>query len=135
VSAATPVAKVTPGLTARVVVAGGVLAVIVGTVFVILLVAINNQRDAAALSRHSQQVLVAASDLERFVVDLEAGERGFSLTHQESLLQPWTAALKAIPAQPAFDRVARSGPDARAESRTPSRHVRDAWNRLWTGGA
>jgi hypothetical protein len=32
-------------------------ALLVGTVFVTLLVTIDNQRDAAALSRHSQQVL------------------------------------------------------------------------------
>ena len=91
-------AKVRHGLTARVVIASGVLAAIVGTVFVILLLAINRQRDAAALSRHSQQVLVAASDLERFVIDLETGERGFTLTHEATFLQPWTAAVRAIPA-------------------------------------
>jgi CHASE3 domain sensor protein len=43
-------------------------------------------------------VLVTAGDLERFVVDLESGERGYALTHDESFLQPWTAAVKAIPA-------------------------------------
>jgi signal transduction histidine kinase len=81
-----------------VVIASAVLALIVATVFVILLLAINRQRDAAALARHSQLVLVAAADLERFVVDLESGERGYALTHDESFLEPWAAAVKAIPA-------------------------------------
>ena len=86
----------THGLTARVVLAGSVLAVIVAAVFVILLVAINRQRDAAELSRHSQRVLAAAEGLERLLIDLETGERGFVITGEESFLEPWTAARSAI---------------------------------------
>jgi signal transduction histidine kinase len=85
------------GLTARLVIASAVLALTIATLFVTLLLAIDHQRDAAGLARHSQLVLVAAADLERFVVDLESGERGYALTHDESFLQPWTAAVDAIP--------------------------------------
>lgn len=96
-SGAWSVARVRGSLTARVVIATGALALIVAAVFAILLLAINRQRDAASLSRHSQQVLVAASDLERRVIDLETGERGFIITHDATFLQPWTAAREAIP--------------------------------------
>jgi hypothetical protein len=63
----------------------------------VLLAAIDDQEEAAALSRHSQRVLVAANNLERLVVDLETGERGFVLTRDESFLEPWTAAQAALP--------------------------------------
>jgi signal transduction histidine kinase len=85
------------GLTARMVVASGLLALIVGGVFVVLLVAIDDEQEASDLSRHSQRVLVAANQVERLVVDLETGERGFVLTGEESFLQPWTAAQAALP--------------------------------------
>ena len=85
-------------LTARVVIASGGLALIIATDFVILLVEIDRQRDAASRARLSQEVLVAAADLERLVVDLETGERGHALTRDEAFLRPWTAAIDAIPA-------------------------------------
>jgi hypothetical protein len=53
------------------VLASGLLALIVGGAFAVLLAAIDDQEEAAALSRHSQRVLVAANNLERLVIDLE----------------------------------------------------------------
>jgi signal transduction histidine kinase len=79
------------------VLASGLLALIVGGAFAVLLAAIDDQEEAAALSRHSQRVLVAANNLERLVIDLETGERGFVLTRDESFLEPWTAAQAALP--------------------------------------
>jgi signal transduction histidine kinase len=78
-------------------VASGLLALIVGGSFAVLLVALNAERDASDLARHSEQVLVAANQLERLVVDLETGERGFVLTRDERFLEPWTAAQTALP--------------------------------------
>lgn len=82
---------------ARIVVASGLLALIVGGAFAVLLVALGNEREALELSRHSERVLVAARTLERLVIDLETGERGFLLTGDERFLQPWTAAQAALP--------------------------------------
>jgi signal transduction histidine kinase len=97
VSAASP-GETGPSLTTRVVIASGLLAVLGAAIFVILLLAINRQRDAAALSIDSQRVLFAATTLERRTIDLETGERGFIITRDEAFLQPWTAARQAIPA-------------------------------------
>src|SRR6266498_3653979 len=51
------------------------------------------------LARHSQEVLVAANQLERLVIDLETGQRGFVITGQERFLGPWRAAQIAVPGQ------------------------------------
>ena len=77
--------------------ASGLLALLVGGAFVVLLVALGNERDELELSRHSERVLVAARALERLVIDLETGERGFLLTGSEQFLEPWTAAQAALP--------------------------------------
>ena len=85
------------GLTARIVLASGLLALIVGGAFAVLLLALNQERDASDLARHSEEVLVAANSLERLVIDLETGERGFVLTGDGRFLEPWTAAQAALP--------------------------------------
>ncbi|HEX5114615.1 MAG TPA: CHASE3 domain-containing protein [Pseudonocardiaceae bacterium] len=94
-------ATVGSGLVVRVLGASAVLALIVGASFSILLGAIFQQRHTASLALHSQLVLASASRLERLVVDLENGPRGYLLTGQEKFLDPWTAARRAVPAQDA----------------------------------
>jgi signal transduction histidine kinase len=81
----------------RTVLASGVLAILLSAAFAVLFVSIANMRDAAGLARHSQTVLSVANRLERLVVDLETGERGFLITGDERLLAPWEAARRAIP--------------------------------------
>src|SRR3954452_1965436 len=87
----------TPGLTRRAVVASLALAVIIGAGFAALLRAVDEARDSSRLAQQSAQVLASANVLERLVVDLETGPRGFLLTGEERFLQPWRAALKAVP--------------------------------------
>jgi signal transduction histidine kinase len=79
------------------VVASGLLVVVIGAAFLVLLLAVDDLRDTTRLSRHSQEVLATANQLERLLVDLETGERGFLITGQERFLQPWEAARSAIP--------------------------------------
>jgi signal transduction histidine kinase/CHASE3 domain sensor protein len=89
------------GLTFRVLVASVVLAVIVGGTFAVLLDAISADRQAAGLALQSQMVLTSANRLQRLVIDLETGARGYLLTGEESSLQPWTAARQAVPQETA----------------------------------
>ncbi len=79
------------------VVASGLLVLVIGAAFVVLLLAVDDLRDTTRLSRHSQEVLSTANRLERLVIDLETGERGFLITGEERFLQPWEAARRAIP--------------------------------------
>jgi signal transduction histidine kinase len=92
-------AEVTGGLTRRMVVASGLLAVIVGAAFAVLLVSVADLRATGERARHSEQVLAAANQLERLVIDLETGLRGFVIAGQERFLAPWQAARAVLPQQ------------------------------------
>ena len=87
------------GLAGRMLVATGLLALIVAGVFVLLLVALGDEREAERRAEQAGSVLVTATTLERLVIDLQTGSRGFILSEQERFLEPWHAALKEIPAE------------------------------------
>ena len=86
-------------LTARMVLVGGVLAAVVGLALATLLLTITDMRSAASAARQSAQVLAAANQAEKLVLDLETGVRGFALTRDERFLDPWRSAQAALPRQ------------------------------------
>ena len=86
------------GLTLRMLLSGGALAVVIAAVFVLLLLAINDLRDSARLTRDSQQELSAADVLEKLVVDMETGVRGYVITRERRFLEPSNEARAAFPA-------------------------------------
>jgi signal transduction histidine kinase/CHASE3 domain sensor protein len=85
------------GLTRRTIVASAVLALLVGAAFGVLIREVIQERDSADEAIRSQQVIDAANRLERLVLDLETGQRGFVITGNERFLQPWLAARNAYP--------------------------------------
>jgi signal transduction histidine kinase len=85
------------GLTRRMVAASALLAVIVGAAFVVLLLAIADLRRSERQANHSQEILTVSNELERLVLDLETGQRGFVLTGEERFLQPWHTAQQSFP--------------------------------------
>ena len=106
------------GLTERTVVAGGLLALVIGAAFAILLSSVADLRADQRRSLQSEGVLVAANRLERLVIDLETAQRGFLLTGQEEFLEPWTAARTEYPDQAATLQQLLTGgdPDQRARA-------------------
>src|SRR4051794_25739072 len=86
------------GLTGRMVVASGLLAMIVGGAFAVVLVAIAELRGTTDLRRQTREALIAADTLEKHVIDLETGLRGFIITRDESFLEPSNEARAALPA-------------------------------------
>ncbi len=92
-----PVARVFRGLTGRILVASGLLALVVAAAFALLLVALAQQTETARLARHSQLVLATANEFERVVVDLETSVRGYVLTGEDRFLEPWRTARKDLP--------------------------------------
>ena len=85
-----------PGLTRRMVVASGVLAIVVVASFLVLLLAITNLRESTQERQETREGLVAADELRQLVIDLETGVRGFVITRDERFLEPWNAALAAF---------------------------------------
>jgi CHASE3 domain sensor protein len=87
------------GLTRRMVVASGLLAIVVGAAFAVLLSSVADLRSSERRARQSEEVLVVANQLERLVVDVETSQRGFVITGQERFLRPWRDARAAFPGQ------------------------------------
>ncbi|MCW6007178.1 CHASE3 domain-containing protein [Micromonospora sp. CPCC 205371] len=118
------------GLTRRVLLASGLLAAIIGTTFAGLLSTVEDLREIEARERRSERVLILANRLERLIVDMETGQRGFLLTGSEEFLQPWQAAQDAFPEHAAtLERLVVGNPvqEARAQqiSQAGTSYLRD----------
>ncbi|MGA8113898.1 MAG: CHASE3 domain-containing protein [Actinocatenispora sp.] len=79
------------------VIASSLLAAVLAGVFGFLVAAVVQERDASQLARHTQEVLATSNKMERFVVDMESGERGYVLTRQGAFLEPWQSARSQLP--------------------------------------
>ncbi|MEA2449721.1 MAG: hypothetical protein QOG63_1653 [Thermoleophilaceae bacterium] len=87
------------GITARVLLASGVITAILAAAFALLIFAVQQQRDAGQLALTSQEAITAGTELQRSVVSLENGLRGYVATGKERSLQPWDEALHDYPGQ------------------------------------
>ncbi|MCW2864552.1 MAG: Histidine kinase [Actinoallomurus sp.] len=81
------------------IIASVLLACLMAATFLILVGAIAGLRHAATITGRSEEVLAASNRLERLIVDLETGERGYLITKDQAFLKPWVAARAALPAQ------------------------------------
>src|SRR5256714_6233343 len=87
------------GITARVVLVSGLMAVLLGAAFVLLIVAVRGQRDAGQLALRSQEAITAGSELQKSVITLETGLRGYVGSGRERTLEPWNQGLQQYPGQ------------------------------------
>jgi signal transduction histidine kinase len=85
------------GLTRRLVVASCVLCLLVIGTSTVLFLAINRLGSTARTSDTSEAVLTYASRLKENVVEVETGQRGFLITHEDKFLEPWRSARAAFP--------------------------------------
>src|SRR3954468_23779011 len=86
-------------ITARMALVGGLIALLLGAAFALLVFAVAGQRDAGKLALRSQEAITAGTELEKTVISMESGLRGYVASARERQLQPWNAGLKAYPAQ------------------------------------
>jgi signal transduction histidine kinase len=106
------------GLTRRMVLASGLLAIVVGASFLILLLAITSLRESTEERRETREGLIAADELQQLVIDLETGVRGFVITREERFLQPWNEARAAFPERTdALERLVADDPAQLARAR------------------
>ncbi|WP_445186893.1 CHASE3 domain-containing protein [Pseudonocardia sp. Cha107L01] len=85
------------GLTRRMAIASALLTLLTSAAFAVLLLTIGDQRSSAQLARNSQEVLAAAARVERLLVDIETGTRGYLLTGEDRFLQPAHAGEASFP--------------------------------------
>ena len=98
--------------------ASGLLMLVLGATFAVLLVAVADLRAAARAARDSEEVLAIANELERLVIDLETGVRGFILTGEARFLEPWDNARRSLPTRAAeLERQSAANPDQRRTAR------------------
>jgi len=86
-------------LSGRLVVGSAVLALLVAVAFGVLVFAVTTLDDATKRERHAKAVSAETLQLERLVLDLDTGLRGFVLSGRKDLLAPWTSAMAALPEQ------------------------------------
>jgi signal transduction histidine kinase len=75
------------------------LAALMAVVFLVLLLAVLSLRDATGRSEHSGQVITSVDEVQKSLLDLETGARGFALTHRVDFLAPWRLARRRLPSQ------------------------------------
>lgn len=91
-----------------------VLALLVAAAFGVLVYAVTSLDDATKRERHAKAVTAQTLQLEKLVLDLDTGLRGFVLTGKTDLLRPWTSANRALPAKRhAFLQLASTTPEER----------------------
>jgi signal transduction histidine kinase len=106
-------------LSARLVVGSAFLALLVAAAFGVLVYAVTTLDDATKRERHAKAVTAQTLQLEKLVLDLDTGLRGYVLTGKRDLLEPWTSAQQALPAKrKAFLRLATTTAAERERART-----------------
>jgi len=81
----------------RLVAGSALLAVLVGGVFIALILALSALREATKQEARSKEVTASALGLEKLVLDVETGVRGYVLTGQTRFREPFDDAKKQLP--------------------------------------
>jgi signal transduction histidine kinase len=93
------------------------LAAIVVSVFVALIFAVSAARTATKQETRSKNVTAAALRLQKLVLDLETGVRGYVITGDQRWLRPYYNASRELPARmEAFRLLARTEPRQRTRA-------------------
>ncbi|CAB4937977.1 unannotated protein [freshwater metagenome] len=74
-----------------------VVAVLIGTILAALTVAVVQLRDSGRDATQAERTVSVANRVERLVLDLETGGRGFLIAGNERFLEPYENARRALP--------------------------------------
>ncbi|MGI5180483.1 CHASE3 domain-containing protein [Dactylosporangium sp. CA-152071] len=87
------------GLTLRLGVTCALFTLLISTAFAAILLSVYQLRESVLAVTRAERSVSAATTLERLLLDVEAGRRGFALTRDPAVLVPWKAAQEQIPSQ------------------------------------
>jgi signal transduction histidine kinase len=85
------------GLAARILIAGGVLLAFLIVQFVLVMGAFHSVRADTRAEQRAERAVVHATQIEKLILDLETGSRGYAITRDPSFLQPWRSAQRQLP--------------------------------------
>jgi signal transduction histidine kinase len=124
-AASVPKGRLTGGLAGRMLLASGLLIVVVAAVFGVLLFAIYDLQQSANVARDTREELIVLDAVEKLVIDLETGLRGYVITGERPFLAPWNAASTALPQRTgALERIVADNAGQARRARAISRDVR-----------
>jgi signal transduction histidine kinase len=110
----------------RLVAASAVLALLVAGAFVILILALSTLREASRAEEQSRDVTVEALNLQKLVLDVETGLRGYVISGQESFLGPYKTARKELPGRlDHFERLKAAEPAQETRARDITAQIRE----------
>src|SRR3954451_5177213 len=99
------------GLGPLIIAAAGIVVILVLAGFFVTERGFQSVRKATREQQRAQSAVATATQVEKLVLDLETGTRGYVLTGDERFLQPWRAAQRQLPGELAVLR-SRVGGDA-----------------------
>src|SRR3989440_8139693 len=85
------------GLVPRILIAGGIVVVFLVVEFVFVLHSFQRVRSLTHSEQRAEQSVVAANRIEKLVLDLETGTRGYVITRDRRFLAPWVRAQQQLP--------------------------------------
>ena len=95
-----PVRDFMDSITGRLLIASGVIAVLIAIVFATLVASVDDLRTAADREARARELSVAVAEVEKLVIDLETGVRGYALSRgDDRFLQPYESARRQLPAR------------------------------------
>src|SRR3954447_17539399 len=113
-------------LRSRLLAANLTLATLMLLVLVLLAVVVTGERKSGSRAEHSGRVIEATARLQKDVLDLETGSRGFLISRSRLFLDPWTDARVALPVDTErLVRLVRDNPGQRRRARAIAQGVRD----------
>ncbi len=107
-----------------------VVAVLIGAILAGLTLAVVQLRDAGRDAARSERTIAVANRIEKTVLDLETGERGFLVTRNRSFLSPYNDARVALPPLLDWLDTASTDPEQNRRGRALADGIR-RYERTW----
>jgi signal transduction histidine kinase len=113
------------GLTTRIAVGGAVVAAVFIVQLIVSFDSLHTIEHDTKREQHASQAVVAAIRIEKLVLDLETGERGYVVSGDPRFLQPWRQARRALPQQSRLLTSLVPGPTSASIVRAWQAYLRD----------
>ena len=87
------------GLGGRILIAGSIVLVFLVVEFALVLHSFQSVRHVTASEQRAERTVVAGTRVEKLVLDLETGTRGYAISRDPRFLEPWRKARLQLPAE------------------------------------
>ena len=87
------------GLMGRILLGGGILVLVLSLEFVLVVHSFRSVQRNTQSEQRAEQTVVVGTQIEKLVLDLETGTRGYVITRNPRFLQPWREAQRDLPAK------------------------------------